>query len=353
MTPAFLRLALCYNPARMNKITSWLRHHRIVTVLLIAVALLFAVLIVLNFLPVTVDDTSVSNPATGYEDAVARVAAMQAEEEASGLINPICQSILLTHGEPVENAIIFYHGFTSCPEQFRELGQEFYERGYNVFIPLMPHHGHADRDRDALLNVSAEELAVFATKTVDIGGSLGEDVVVSGLSGGGTIGAWIAQRHESIERAVIIAPFLGIGFIPAPLNRLVAHAIDVIPNFDMWWDPRSKENNPQTADYAYPGYPLHSLAEYLRLGWATHDLARRAAPAVTSITVVLNEHDDSVSNSVALQLAAHWRQYAGEVLRTEIFPAELGLPHDLITATREDGNPALVYPIITDSIEVR
>lgn len=320
--------------------------------MLLLLGALLLVLALLQFLPISVDDAVASDPASNYEEALARVEAVQAQEGASGIVNPVCESILLSHGERTEEAIIFYHGFTSCPEQYRELGQQFFADGYNVFIPRLPHHGRANRDRDALLATSAEELAAFTAQTVDIGRGLGRNVIVSGLSGGGTLAAYVAQHNEDVEEVVIVAPFLGIGFIPAPLNRIVARVIDNIPNIDMWWDPERKENNPNTAAYAYPGYPLHALAEYLRLGFATQDAARSAKPAADSIYVISNAHDRSVNNAVTNRLVSAWQAHGEEALRTYEFPAELRLPHDLITPTREDGNPALVYPVIVDSIRI-
>jgi carboxylesterase len=315
------------------------------------VGLVLVILALLQFLPVTVDDQSASNPATGHEEALARIAAIQEVEEASGEINPVCTSTVMSHGEKREGAIVFFHGFTSCPEQFRDLGQQMFEEGYNVYIPRMPHHGKLDRSQDALLPTSAEELAAFATETVDIAQGLGDRVIVSGLSGGGTIASWVAQVHQDVDRAVIVAPFLGIGFIPTPLNRIVARVIDDIPNIPMWWDPTTKADNPNTAAYSYPGYPLHALAEYLRLGFAAQDLARNEKPGVPAIMVINNQHDRSVNNGITDQLIAVWKAHGEEYLRTYEFEEALGLPHDLITPTREDGNPAVVYPVIVDSIE--
>ncbi len=330
---------------------SWFARHRFWTAVLAATGLLLLLLALLNFLPVSVDDTAVSAPAAGYAEAAARVAAVRAAEEASGVINPLCESLLLDHGQKTEEVILFFHGFTSCPEQYRELGEQLHDLGFTVYIPRLPHHGHADRDRDALLDATAEELAALATHSVDIAQGLGERVVVSGLSGGGTITAWIAQEHAGVDRAIAVAPFLGIGFIPAPLNRVVARVADDVPNIDMWWDPRTKEQNPQTAAYAYPGYPLHALAEYLRLGYATQDAARRVKPAVDSIQVINNANDSSVNNAVTNQLVKAWRGHGEAFLSTYEFEKSLGLPHDLITPTREDGNPGLVYPVIVQSVE--
>ncbi len=339
------------SPAAAHK-KSWFRRHRIWTAVLALLGLLFITLALLQFLPVSIKDNSVSNPAGSLAEALARIATIQEAEMAGGEINPVCQSTVLSHGAKTDNVIVFYHGFTSCPEQFRELGEQFFAAGYNVYIPRMPYHGQVDRSQEALLPTTAEELAVFARGTTDIAQGLGDRVVAGGLSGGGTIATWVAQKHADVDRVVVVAPFLGIGFIPTPLNRIVARILDIIPNINMWWDPATKDTNPNTATYSYPGYPLHALAEYLRLGFAAQDAARREKPAVPSIIVINNAHDDSVNNGITNQLVAAWKAFSGESLRTFEFEESLNLPHDLITPTREDGNPALVYPLIIDVVEV-
>lgn len=330
----------------------WYRRHPIWTGAAVVLGVLVVVLLLVAFVPVTVDATAVSNPATTHDEAVARVAAIRAAEEAGGEINPVCLSNVLTHGEKTEKVIIFYHGFTSCPEQFRELAQQFFDLGYNVYVPLMPHHGRADQLSEALLDTSAEELAAFAGESIDVAQGLGDQVIVGGLSGGGTIAAWVAQMHDEVDRAVLVAPFLGIGFIPAALNRPFARIIDVIPNIWMWWDPATKADNPNTAFYSYPRYPLHALAEYLRLGFAAQYSARQNPPGTSSIVVITNANDSSVNNGVIEQFATLWQQYSDESVTAYQFEKALGLPHDIITPTREDGNPGIVYPVIIENISI-
>ncbi len=331
---------------------SWIKRHPIWTAVIAILSILVIGLLLLNFLPVTVDDTSVPNPAADHDEAIARVDALRAEDEASGVINPVCLPTAMTHDEKADKVIVFFHGFTSCPEQFRELGEQFYDQGYNVYIPRMPHHGHNDQLSEALLNTTAEELAAFATESIDIARGLGDEVIVGGLSGGGTITAWVAQQHEDVDLAVMVAPFLGIGFVPTPLNRPVARLIDDIPNIWMWWDPKTKADNPYTAPYSYPRYPLHALAEYLRLGYAAQQNARSTKPDVNAIVVITNANDVSVNNGVTDRLVETWQNHGEEYLSAYEFEKKYNLPHDLISPTREDGNPALVYPIIFDSILV-
>jgi pimeloyl-ACP methyl ester carboxylesterase len=159
---------------QISQFNSWPGRHKLWTAVIIILGILLLTLAVMHFLPVNVENTAASDPALGHDEAAARVVAIRQEEQDSGVVNPVCESILMSHGEITETVIVMFHGFTSCPEQFRELGQQLFDLGYNVYIPLLPHHGHADRDREALLNTSAEELAVFATESLDIAYGLGE-----------------------------------------------------------------------------------------------------------------------------------------------------------------------------------
>jgi pimeloyl-ACP methyl ester carboxylesterase len=329
---------------------SWIRRHPVWTGILVVIGLLLLLVAAAFLLPFNVDDASVSNLVTSYDEALTRINSIQNAEKASGEINPLCISNVMSHGEQTEKVIVFYHGFTSCPEQFRELGETFFEQGYNIYIPRLPHHGHADQMSDALLKTSAEELAGFATESINIARGLGDEVIVAGLSGGGTIATWIAQEHEDVDTAVMVAPFLGIGFIPTVLNRPLTQIADNIPNIWMWWDPTTKEKNPFTQSYQYPRYPLHALAEYMRLGFAAERDAKQNKPGVERLIVITNANDESINNGIVAQFEDLWQQHGEEFMRSYQFEKNLGLPHDVITPTREDGNTALTYPIIIDYI---
>ena len=86
------------------------------------------------------------SPAHNYAEAVQRIEALRDHEAPD--MNPVCRLQFMAHGQQVERVIVFVHGYTSCPQQFRELGQRFYDMGYNVYIAPLPHHGLADRLTD-------------------------------------------------------------------------------------------------------------------------------------------------------------------------------------------------------------
>ena len=146
-----------------------------------------------------------SHPAPMADYAAALRRFQQIQETEGPELNPVCRSILLTHGQRTERTLVFFHGYTNCPQQFRDLGHIFYELGYNVLIPRLPRHGLADRKVENLSPLKAEELRECADTSVDIACGIGRKVYVAGLSAGGTLSAWIAQNRSEVTRAVLIA----------------------------------------------------------------------------------------------------------------------------------------------------
>jgi pimeloyl-ACP methyl ester carboxylesterase len=316
----------------------------------IVIIVLIIIVTVLGIRPFRLKSDFNPQPASSYEEAVARIEEIQAGEADLADLNQICASKFLTHGKKVGNAIVFLHGFTSCPDQFSQLGQEYYEKGYNVYIPRMPRHGIKDRLGNPLKGLTAEELAEFATQSVDIAHGLGERLIVVGLSGGGSITTWLSQERSEVDLAVPIAPFLGIGFIPRILNRPLTNLMLLLPDFFQWWDPINRENNPHSMPYSYTRYPIHSLLENLRLGFAAEEDAKRVKPAAGAILVITNANDGSVNNEVIAEFESMWRKHGEQFLQTFQFNKDLGLPHDLITVGRPDGYVALVYPKLHELI---
>jgi carboxylesterase len=237
--------------------------------------------------------------------------------------------------------IILVHGYTSCPELFHGLGQQFFDLGYNVLIAPLPHHGLADRMTDAQAQLKAEELAAYADETVDIAQGLASHVTMMGISAGGVTTAWAAQYRKDVDLAVIISPAFGYKQVPTPLTAAVMNLYTLLPDSYEWWDPTLQEGIGPA--YAYPRYSKHALVQILRLGFAVEDGAQRAAPAVKKIVIVTNANDSSVNNELTRQYVATWQAH-GANLNTFEFDADLGLPHDLIDPTDVNQHVDIVYP---------
>ena len=330
--------------------TDWFRSRPKLSIFLGISVLFIILLLLLAYKPFSLRETFVSNPAESYEEAVVRTEDIQAAEAEIPDLSPECGTMLMTHEEKVADAIVFFHGFTSCPDQFATLGEQYFNQGYNVLIPKQPRHGLQEFDGTPLKGLSAEELAAFGTQIADIAQGLGERVVVVGLSGGGSITTWLAQERADIDLAIPIAPFLGIGFIPRPLTRPLTNLILLIPDFHQWWDPVHQMSNPLSAPYSYRGYFMHSLFENLRLGFVAEEDAKRVKPAVGGILVITNANDESVNNAVVAEFEQLWLEHGEQFLQTFQFEQELQIPHDMITATRPNGRTDIVYPKLLEII---
>jgi alpha-beta hydrolase superfamily lysophospholipase len=168
------------------------------------------------------------HPATTYAEAAARFEELSARDNDK--VNSLCRSQLLTHGEKVERAIVLVHGIPNCPQQYAKLGPLFHERGLNVLIPRMPHHGLADRATHDLRLLTTEELRAFADETTDIACGLGEQVIYLGLSAGGILATWVAQFRPDVAKAVAIAPALNVAHVPARLNGALIATMNTLPD---------------------------------------------------------------------------------------------------------------------------
>jgi esterase/lipase len=286
--------------------------------------------------------------ASDYEVARTRIEKTQIEERTSQKINPVCVSNFLSHGRQTEKVIVFFHGYTSCPEQFRSLGEKFFEQGYNVFIPRLPRHGPANRLSNGLAKLTAEELIHFANEAIDIARGLGEKITVAGLSGGGTMVLWLAQHRADIDLAVALAPFIGVSYVPTLLTHTATNWVLTSPNRFEWWDPKTRDKNPGVSLYSYPRYWTHASGEILRLGLLAKAESKRETPRARRILIITNAKDTAINNNEIAQIIHNWRRFQSSVIKMYEFDRRLNLNHDFITPERLGDKLDSVYQTLLD-----
>lgn len=287
------------------------------------------------------------DPAKDYDSATQRLETLKAQD-GPDIIQP-CRLQFLSHGHKTDQAIIFFHGYTACPDQFLTLGNLFFERGYNVLIPRMPHHGLNDRLTPIQANLKAEALVALADEAIDIAGGLGKTIKVMGLSMGGVLASWAAQQRRDVERAMIISPALGFQSLSYRWTRLIMWWALISPNSFRWWDPNAEANLP-VPPYGYPRFSTRALAQILRLGFSVRDEAKKRPPAAKQVIMVTNANDQMVDQRPAAELVDRWRQ-RGATIRTCQFPANQQLFHDLIDPSQPSERTSIVYPILIDLME--
>ena len=289
-----------------------------------------------------------SHPARDYAEAAQRINSIRSAEPPD--LNPVGRSQFLTHGHAADRALVFFHGYTNCPQQFKLLGDQLHARGCNIWIPRMKGHGHADRLTDAHGDITAEQVIGAASSAIDIAQGLGAEVRVMGLSMGGLMTTWVAQNRSDVVRAVSIAQASGFKALPKKWTPLLRRAVLILPNKMQWWDAavQDKGAGPQ---HAYPRYGTHSLAQLLRLGAALRSQAARSAPAARSIVIVKNDNDESVDMTTLDDQVRLWRSSGAQNVETYTFGAEQHLVHDLIDPDKVEQRVDYVYPILIDLLE--
>ncbi|GAB7045861.1 alpha/beta hydrolase [Catenuloplanes indicus] len=281
---------------------------------ILLVAVLLAVVAVLTW-PLDGGDLHPAGQRLTFADARARIDGKIAADAADPGILPECRSLSLIHEvRPAARSVLLLYGFTACPAQFAELARTFHDQGYNVYVPLAPRHGYADRT--ALGGLRAQDLATYASDALDVAGALGAEAGVVGLSGGGMLTTrLVTERPDDVRRLLVISPFYRPG--PDRAAPILIRPLAVLYGLRVLPDRVDEKNMSFTA-----------LAQYVRLT-ETLDVGRTGGN-LASIAVVTSVNDSLIGLGRAVSIPRAVAQARGLSLATHEFPAEAGLPHDLV-----------------------
>ena len=309
--------------------------------------LFVVVLLAILFLPLNDPDFSVNEQAgLSFEDALA-VARTELDKLPEG-VRPQCAASVLDHGKPTPKVVVLLHGLSNCPAQYSQLAQEIYQKGYNVITPRMAYHGLTDRMNTKWGDISMHDLLTDANTAVNVAKSLGDEVVVVGLSVNGTTAAWLAQNRSDISRAVLLAPFMAPYGMPRWAIRPVQRLLLRLPNFFLWWDPVKKDAIPGPP-FAYPRFPTRVIGEFMFLGTLVSTESRVQAPACKEIVVVTTASDAAIDLRQVEHVIKNWHRQNANVIQYQ-FPLSEKVPHDFIDPRQPNQQVALVYPTLLELI---
>jgi pimeloyl-ACP methyl ester carboxylesterase len=323
----------------------WLR-----IVLWTAAAVLAAALLFVGYFFLPIGDPDLSShpdPAKTYEDAVERIERWKTEE-AEVPLQDVTRSVALLHGKKTDKAVVIFHGFTHSPYQWRLVDKAYYEQGYNVWVPLAPYHGYADRLTDDPSKLTPERLRDYADRAVDIGAGLGDKVEVVGLSTGGVAALWADAERPDVARTISIAPLMGPKWLPPWLIMPLVRFFRALPmDFYNWWTPE-KEKMPGPA---YPRFSFKGVFAFAGLGQWVAAKAQGPPPAKGFTELVANWADKTVNTEYNVEVARRLGP-PGKVLIHQI-PAALGIGHDLVEPDGENkAIVARVYPVLANVLGI-
>lgn len=168
---------------------------------------------------------------------------------------------LLAGAEPYRassgpDGVLLLHGLTGTPDSLRRLAYCLADAFFSVELPLLPGHGTCPED---LAATCFDDWAAAAEEAYEDLSARCDRVVVGGLSMGGTLACWLAERHVELAGLVLVNPLVEP---PAPaaleaLRSAVAAGPATLPSIS------SDIAQPDVREVAYDALPATCLVSLL------------------------------------------------------------------------------------------
>lgn len=276
----------------------------------------------------------------GIQKTIQILEEVHQSESKMGLKNEACRSQFLTHPHSTSRVFLFLHGFTAGPYQFGPIGQAFFNAGYNVLVPLQPGHGLAgdwNGQNPQPLPTNTQTYQEFVIKWLQIAKTLGEKVIVGGLSTGGTLAAWLALEYaQEIEQALLFTPYLGSRY------SFVDWLIKILPIYFEWF------NKDAPGNFGYKGFRVPALKIFLKLA---EQVVKQAQTCVAAPTLIVCSEGDSVVN------LSQQQKFFQMILKQQpkswyyCFDDSLEIEHRMMTKMEDNDYEELVITIAQAFVE--
>jgi carboxylesterase len=170
---------------------------------------------------------------------------------------------LLPGAEPIfisqsRISLIFFHGFTSSPMEGKRFAEHFAEKGYTVWVPLLPGHGTIPSD---LMDVKWKDWYQTGEDCYLNLKSQSDKVIVCGQSMGGALALNLAT-HFRVDALVTLAAAVFLN----------DWRLKLLPYAKMFFHYQYKSRGPDVfsieakkSSVSYNKYPLKSLEQLLLL----------------------------------------------------------------------------------------
>jgi len=141
-----------------------------------------------------------------------------------GGIQPACAPRMHKHSGKYKGAVMLFHGFTACPQQWNDLVPLLTGKGFTVFTPLLLGHGAVYKEVEVtkngvvekviednidLMPDKKEEHHKFAEEMNAIMAWAGGETVIMGLSLGGAVATYAGTKYD-YTRQLLAVPLMEI-----------------------------------------------------------------------------------------------------------------------------------------------
>jgi carboxylesterase len=240
----------------------------------------------------------------------------------------------MSHVGDARSGVLVLHGFTGNPSSLRRQATALAAAGHHVELPRLPGHGTTVDD---MLTTSWADWSATALEAYDRLAERADQVVIMGLSMGGTLTLWTALQRPDTLGIVCVNPATRPQ--PAEVLEMVEEMLeagqDVVPGIG------SDIADPDAVEIAYEGTPLRPLLSFVGDGLAP--IADRYGELAMPLLLFTSHDDHVVDPADSRHLAA---TYGGAVehvwLERSYHVATQDYDRDLIT----DGAVTFVERVI-------
>ena len=229
------------------------------------------------------------------------------------------------------------HGVSACPQQFADLGDTFFNAGYNVYIPRVPSHGLTDNKRHGEITIPA--MAQFMNSSTSIISGLGDETGVVGLSGGANMATWITQYNsQTISRALLLSPFYQPSASETPSWKIPLlrnlYGRNILPD-----------------SFTGSNLSYRALGKYIII--AKNYKSDLKAPGLKYVGVVTSENDTAIDKNLAVNIPKQMTVASGAKFQYYSIPTSFGIGHDIVALNQDEvkKHAAKLYPFYLDMYE--
>lgn len=151
-------------------------------------------------------------PPTVSSDLIQLEEAIQKREASVKNIRPDNEARIIwadSIPKKTEYSMVYLHGWSASQEEGDPIHQDTAERfGCNLYLPRLA--GHGLKEKEPMLNLTAEQLLDSAREAVEVGKKLGKKVILMGTSTGGTLALHFAAQDPRVAGLLLYSPNIEI-----------------------------------------------------------------------------------------------------------------------------------------------